>query len=202
MPSTTEALTILIFLLPGFLTQRVVDALTVRRAISDTELIVEALVFALLDYFLYALLSLRVLLPPLSNLVLQNGALNVSSSSVAGVAVLVSAAVLLGVAQSVIVNRGWFYTLSQKIGLTAKTSAVDVWHDTFAIYRAKWVRVHLQSGVRIVGWPMFYSESSDRQELFLAESYVQKPDGSQYQIEGPGILIPTNAAIQMIELLN
>lgn len=73
MPSTNQALTILIFLLPGFLTQRVVDALTVRRAISDTALIVEALVFALLDYFLYALLGLWTSLPPLSNLVLQPG---------------------------------------------------------------------------------------------------------------------------------
>lgn len=116
-------------------------------------------------------------------------------------AVLVSAALLLGVAQSVIVNRGWFYAISQSLRLTAKTGAVGVWHDTFQTYRAKWVRVHLQSGVRIVGWPMFYSESSDPQELFLAAAYVQKPDGSEYEIDGLGRLIPTNAAIQMVELL-
>ena len=201
MPSTNEALTILIFLLPGFLTQRLVDALTVRRAISDTALVVEALVFALLDYFLYGLLGLWASLPPLSNLASPYGPISLSSKSIAGLAILVSGAAVLGLAQSLIMNRGWFYTLARKMRLTAKTGAVGAWYDTFDAFRGSWVRVHLRSGAQIVGWPQFYSESSNPQEIFLADSYVQRPDGTLFDVAGPGVLVPANAVIEMIELL-
>ncbi|HUY28323.1 MAG TPA: DUF6338 family protein [Candidatus Binataceae bacterium] len=201
MPETNGALTIVIFLLPGFLTQRLVDALTVRHAVSDTALIVEALMFALIDYFLYGLLAVLGALPPLSNLVMAGGAMVASLSAVIGLAVLVAGAVVLGLGWSFIANRGWFYAFSRWIGITTKTGAVGAWLDTFEAFRGAWVRVHLQSGVEIVGWPKFYSEGSNPQEIFLAESYFERPDGTVFNVDGPGILIPANAAIEMIELL-
>ncbi len=57
MLETHEALTVLIFLLPGFLSERLADAITVRPPRSAAMEVVEALIFSLLIYLVYSIVG-------------------------------------------------------------------------------------------------------------------------------------------------
>lgn len=54
---TLEALQILVFLLPGFVSAVILGALVVRRERNELRTIIEALVFSMLVYTCYSLVS-------------------------------------------------------------------------------------------------------------------------------------------------
>lgn len=201
MLETHEALTVLIFLLPGFLSERLADALTIRPQRSAAMEVVEALIFSLLIYLLYSIVGFVVGLPPIVSLVGAVGTITASGRSIWGVAVLVAGALVLAAAQSVVINFGWFDWFAYKTGLTNRLTTRSVWLDTFNRFQGVWIRVHLESGERIVGWPRFYSEDTSTPELFLADSYIEGTNGAVTDIDGPGILLTPAAKIAMIELL-
>lgn len=200
MLETHEALTVLIFLLPGFLSERLADAITVRPPRSAAMEVVEALIFSLLIYLVYSIVGFVVGLPPIVSLVGSAGMIAVSGQSIWGVAVLVVGALVFAAAQAVIVNYEWFDWFAYKAGLTKRLTTRSVWLDTFGTFRGVWIRVHLESGEKIVGWPRFYSENTSEPELFLADSYIERT-GTVTYIDGPGILLTPTAKIAMIELL-
>lgn len=114
---------------------------------------------------------------------------------------LLAGALVVAAAQAVIVNYEWFDWFAYKAGLTKRLTTRSVWLDTFGTFRGVWIRVHLESGEKIVGWPRFYSENTSEPELFLAESYIERTTGTVSYIDGPGILLTPTAKIVMIELL-
>ena len=201
MLETHEALTVLIFLLPGFLSERLADAITVRPPRSAAMEVVEALVFSLLIYLVYSIVGFVVGLPPIVSLVGSADMIAVSGPSIWGIAVLVAGALVFAAAQAVIVNYEWFDWFAYKAGLTKRLTTRSVWLDAFGTFRGVWIRVHLESGEKIVGWPRFYSENTSEPELFLADSYIERTTGSVTYIDGPGILLTPTARIAMIELL-
>lgn len=58
MSTTIVAFNILIFLLPGFVIQRMIEALTVSPKRSDPSKIIDALSFSLINYVIYSFISL------------------------------------------------------------------------------------------------------------------------------------------------
>ncbi|MFZ1890302.1 MAG: DUF6338 family protein [Candidatus Binataceae bacterium] len=201
MLETHEALTVLIFLLPGFLSERLADALTIRPQRSAAMEVVEALIFSLLVYLLYSIVGFVVGLPPIVSLVGAIGTITASGQSIWGVAVLVIGALVLAAAQAIVVNYEWFDWFAYNTGLTKRLTTWSVWLDTFGTFRGVWIRVHLENGDRIVGWPRFYSENTAEPELFLADSYIEGTNGAVTNVDGPGILLTPTAKIAMIELL-
>jgi hypothetical protein len=201
MLETHEALTVLIFLLPGFLSERLADAITVRPPRSAAIEVVEALIFSLLIYLVYSIVGFMVGLPPIVSLVGSADMIAVSGSSIWGIAVLVVGALVFAAAQAIIVNYEWFDWFAYRAGLTKRLTTRSVWLDTFGTFRGVWIRVHLESGEKIVGWRRFYSENTSEPELFLADSYIERTTGAVTYIDGPGILLTPAAKIAMIELL-
>jgi hypothetical protein len=202
MPTTVVALNLLIFLLPGFLIQRIVESLSVTGKISDTIRVVDALAFSLVNYLLYSILALPFGLRPIPLTLGQDGQLQFTGRDVSGFIILFSIAVFIGLLYAKSLNAGWHYRiLRDRLDLTRKTGRVDLWHDIFSDYRGRWVEAHLKDGTRILGWPDYYSDDPDKRELFLAEAVVTKPDGTTYEVAGPGILLTEKSEIERIEIL-
>jgi hypothetical protein len=174
MLETHEALTVLIFLLPGFLSERLADAITVRPPRSAAMEVAEALIFSLLIYLVYSIVGFVVGLPPIVSLVGSASMIAVSGQSIWGIAVLVVGALVFAAAQAVIVNYEWFDWFAYKSRLTKRLTTRSVWLDAFGTFRGVWIRVHLENGEKIVGWPQFYSENTSEPELFLADSYSRE----------------------------
>lgn len=202
MPTTVAALNVLIFLLPGFLIQRIIEGLAVTGKPTETTRVIDALAFSLVNYLLYSLLALPLSLKPIPLTLTPDGQLQFTGRDALGFLILFAIAVFIGLGFAKSLNEGWHYKiLRDKLHLTRKTGRVDVWYDIFSDFRGRWIQVYLKDGTRILGWPDYYSDSPDKRELFLVEAVVTRPDGTIYEVTGPGILLTEKAEIERIEIL-
>lgn len=202
MPTTVAALNILIFLLPGFLIQRIVEGLSVTGKLTETTRVIDALAFSLVNYLLYSLLAYPLSLKPTPLTLTQAGELQFTGRDALGFLILFAIAVFIGLAFAKSLNTGWHYRiLRDKFDLTRKTGRVDLWHDVFSDFRRQWIQIYLKDGTQIIGWPDYYSDNPEKRELFLAEAVITKPDGKINEVAGPGILLTEKAEIERIEIL-
>ncbi len=213
MPETVAAINVLIFLLPGFVSQKVVEWLSAHGSSGDTEKIRDALIFSLVNYVLYTILAfvghhLRFTwspFPPLPAvpLILSNeGMLAIHGQQVEALTTLVAISIISGAALAKALEAGWIFTAFRKLRLTNKNSELDVWYDVFRDFRGNWVRVCFKDGTKIIGWPYYFSDDPDKRELFLADPLVQQATGEYGELDGPGILIENIAEVLRIEVLN
>jgi len=212
VPETVAALNVLIFLLPGFISQKMTEWLTAFGKSGDTQMIRDALIFSLLNYLIYAALALAshtIILvaspfPPLPAIPLVisgKGALIMHAQQVEAMAMLVIISILTGAAVSKAMESGWLFLIFRKLRLTNKQSNVDVWYDVFHEFPGRWLRVCFKDGHKVTGWPYFFSDPGKR-EVFLADALIEQPNGDFGELEGPGVLIPNMGEVLRIEVID
>jgi hypothetical protein len=213
VPGTVAALNVLIFLLPGFISQKMTEWLASNGKSGDTEMIRDALIFSLINYLLYSILAFGshhvtwALSPfpplPVVPLVIKDeGMLRMHAQQVEAMAVLVMVSVISGSALARALESGWLFASFRKLRLTTKNSQFDVWYDVFSGFRGKWLRVCFKDGHKIIGWPYYFSADPDKRELFLADALIEQPNGESGELEGPGILIENMDEVLRIEVIN
>jgi Family of unknown function (DUF6338) len=164
MPETVTAINVLLFLLPGFVSQKMVEWLAAHGRSADTETIRGALIFSLVNYVVYAILAFaghRLTLtwspfPPLPAvpLVLSGGGtLAIHAQQVEALTTLVAVSVATGTALAQALENGWLFGLFRRLKLTRKNSELDVWYDVFQEFQGYWLRVCFKDGSKVIGWP-------------------------------------------------
>jgi len=201
MPTTVAALNILVFLLPGFLSDRIIVSLNAPRERSDLMLVIDALVFAFVDYVLYSVAAAHLKLSAIPIQIPANAAEFLPGQS-ASLGLLLATAIAVGLMWAKISDAGWLYKLLKYLGVTRVTGRVDVWHDIFTDFTGYWLQVRLKDGTRITGWPDYFSDNPGKREVFLRKALIESPDGRDYNLQGPGVLLTERAEIERIEILN
>ena len=154
MPETVAAINILIFLLPGFVSQKMVEWLTAHGRSGETEMVRDALIFSLLNYLFYAIVAFISHhltfawspFPPLPAvpLILSNEGLPaMHAQQVEALATLVTISIVSGTSLARALENGLFRGF-RELRLTNKNSELDVWYDVFKDFRGYWVRVCFQ----------------------------------------------------------
>jgi Family of unknown function (DUF6338) len=214
MPESQAALNVLLFLLPGFVSQWVQEYLSAHRSSSDVATVRNALIFALVNYLFYSILVLlsHVLIlhgspfPTLPSTptiyVSAGGQLDLHARQVEGLFALLFVSLVTGGTSAKFSEGPWLHKKLQVFRLTRKNSQLDVWYDTFSEFRGYWCRVCFKDGGKVTGWVYFFSDDPEKRELFLAEAYVEYPDGKSGELEGPGVLIPHADEIVWIEVID
>lgn len=212
MPETVAAINILLFLLPGFVSQKMVEWLTAHGRSGETVMIRDALIFSLFNYLFYSMLAfaghLRFTwspLPPLPAVPLilsTEGMLAMHAQQVEALAALVMISVTSGSVLAKALENGWLFMAFRKLRLTNKNSELDVWYDVFKDFRSNWLRVCYRDGSKIIGWPYYFSDDPNKRELFLADALVEQANGEYGELDGPGILIENMAEVLRIEVIN
>ena len=201
MPTSLTALNILLLLLPGFLSDRITDNLTPPKKRSDAVRVIDSLVFAFVDYVFYGVGSVWLKVPASPVQLPANGPISLRVQDAQGLALLLGISVLVAILWSGVSNSGKLYSVLNRLRLTAMTGRTDVWHDIFLNYRGYWFQIRLKDGTVITGWPEFYSDDPERREIFLRDAIVEAPDGSDYEVKGPGVLLTEKIEIERIEIL-
>jgi hypothetical protein len=214
MPESQAALNVLLFLLPGFVSQWVQEYLAAHRLSSDVATVRDALIFALVNYLFYSVLVLSSHLlilsgsyfPTLPSMptiyVSAGGELDLHARQVEGLVALLLVSLVTGGTTAKFSEGPWLHKKLQVLRLTRKNSQLDVWYDTFSEFRGHWCRVCFKDGGKVTGWVYFFSDDPEKRELFLAEAYVEYPDGKSGELEGPGVLIPHAGEITWIEVID
>jgi uncharacterized protein DUF6338 len=213
LPETVAAINVLIFLLPGFISQKMTEWLTAHGKSGETEMIRDALIFSLINYLIYTVFAFSShhltfayspfpSLPAVPLVLSDTGTLEMRAEQVEAMAALVAISIASGIALAKSLESGWLFGAFRKWGLTKKNSEMDVWYDVFNEFRGNWLRVCFKDGYKIIGWAYFFSDDPNKRELFLAEASVEQPNGELGELEGPGILIENMAEVVRIEVIN
>lgn len=196
MPEKVEALAILFVLLPGFLCAYIAQSLAVRRQQSDTEKVIEALIFSLILYL--------ITLPhfgftmPLHWQAGVNGTFQIVANYHHLLALFVLS-VVLGTIYAANINHDWLMSLMRWANVTERTARTSIWNDAFQEISG-WVQVGFEDGTQIRGWVRYYSDESGDYSLFL-ERAAWIDGEEREEIEGPGILLTAAAKIKTITFL-
>lgn len=201
VPSTLTALNIFVFLLPGFLSDRISVSLNAPRQRSELLVVTDALVFTFVDYVLYNLAAAYLELPAIPVSLKWVGP-QPRLAEPGGLGLLLLIAVVVGLVWAKLSGTGWLYNVLGWLRITRVTGRGDVWQDVFTDFTGHWFQVRLRDGTRITGWPKYSSDDPARRELFLAEAVIESPSGHGYDLKGPGVLLTERAEIERIEILS
>ena len=195
MPSGTEAFAILLVLLPGFVSAKIVDACCARTKRGDLERIVEALIFAFFIYIPYALIFHGQL--PLEWTHGDRGNFTVQIRP-GHLALLGACAIVLALFWSWMVAQDSMHSLLRRLHLTQRTSRISVWSDIFHQLGGT-VEVTLGDGRTVIGWLKCYSDDAEESTLFVENAHWVGENSVLVPIDGPGILLTKECKIQFIQ---
>jgi hypothetical protein len=203
MPGTTEALGVLLLLLPGFSCAYLVQRLAVRPKQTELDKAIEALLFS---FFLYLATApfFSYSLPLSWQKKTAEGTEQYSFQlNWPYMAVLAALALALGILYSANLNHDWLLRLLRKLRITQRTARSSIWNDAFQDIPGTFVLVQLSDGRSLIGFVRYYSDEQDDASLFLEDAaWIVDQKGTQSPIDGPGILLTKQAGIESVSFLN
>jgi hypothetical protein len=201
MPQGLQAFAVLLVLLPGFLSSRIVQMLCARPKQTELDKIVEALLFSFFTYLLFAL-TLSPELPLSWSAKVDQGTTHYFLEIHRWrLALLTAYAGVLGLAWAWLINHDALLRWLRKGGLTQRSSRSTVWNDIFHILRGT-VQIQLKDGRMVRGWLRCYSDEPEDSSFFLeAVSWVDE-NGTLYPASGPGTLFTKEAGVQFVAFLD
>ncbi len=200
------SLVLFLYLLPGFLGGVVYEAVAEARSRTTFERLLIALVLTLLATMTSNWVFSTPLFPSVR--ITPESSFDFVLSAFIGRNLVLASAIstALGLLAAFVQNTGWLYAALRRLRITNRSGRIDVWHEIFSKHREIWIQVRLRDGRRLVGWPEYYSEDSQRREVFLAEAiwFIPQVDGTYRppEIDGPGVYLTDWSAIEALELLD
>ena len=188
--ASSEVVTILTFLLPGFVATAIFHSLTAHPKPNEFDRIVQALIFT-------TIVQAIVKGVPLVG-------------SLAGVAPLwtgeseIVVAVLVAVAVAVVAvyasNHDTLLRFLRWIGLTRETSYPSEWYSAFARNPDCYVVLHLKGERRLYGWPEEWPSRPDQGHFRMAEAEWLTEEGRQ-PITGVSVILVPGDEVEVVEFL-
>lgn len=197
MSVSAETLSVLVFLIPGFFSSLILNALVVRPSPSNLRYLIEGLIFSFFTYIIVFVwtdvwpVSLRP--ETVDDTVFFVVDFNAGVLwQVAGLSVVLP--VLLGFS----ITHDCHMEVLRWLNLTNLTARQNVWLDVFSNHGDRLIIVELADGRRVIGWPMYYSDNNDDQSLYLRQAAWVIGDGKYTRIPGHGLFIVKRDYIKTI----
>ncbi|SRR6266496_9430 len=172
MGLSTDALTVLLVLLPGFVCAKLIRWLCPRPQQTEMEKVVDALLYSFIVYVIFVLIF---------------GVPEKISRS--HVAALVTISFVLAALVSLFLTNDFAGGLVRWCRLTHRTTRPSIWHDVFHKYSG-YVLVELGDSRLVFGWVEFYSDFPNPPTLFLKDAcWIDHATGKRNQIAGAGLLV-------------
>lgn len=201
MPQGLEALAVLLLLLPGFFSAKIVQMLCARPKQTELDKIIEALLFSFFTYLLFAV-TLGPMLPLFwSPTVNQGGTRYVMEIDRARLALLTAYSLILGFAWGWITNHDALLKWLRWSGFTQRSSRTSVWNDIFHTLGGT-VQIGLKDGRMAQGWLRCYSDEAEDSTFFLEAAAWIDESGKVYPVRGPGVLFTKQCDIQFVIFLS
>jgi hypothetical protein len=202
MPGTTEALGVLLLLLPGFSCAYLVQRLALRPKQTELDKVIEALLFSFILYLVAAPFfnySLPLLWQKRAAGGTEQYTFQLNGQYLAVLAVL---ALAFGILYSASLNHDWLLRFLRKLRITQRTARNSIWNDAFQDIPSSFVLVQLSRDRTVIGYLRYYSDEQDDASLFLEDAaWIVDNEGTQEPIDGPGILLTKQSGIESVSFL-
>ncbi len=196
---TFEALQILIFLIPGFISAILLDKILGReKKERDLAIFVEALILSFLIYVAYSLFY------DSSPIYFDENKKATAVNSWWALGLLLLCSVLLPVLLGYLNHFELYMKLFRKMRITRLTGGRDTWGDVFSRkYRS--ININFEDGRRLHGWAELASETHEKPLIYLTHpQWIVKQDDKWVFVPINGVdgyLITPVAPIKYIEFL-
>jgi len=190
MPVSQQIISLLQYLLPGFLAAWVFYGLTSYAKPSNFERVIQALIFTLFiqvtvhvgDYFLPEHGWVEKALP-------------------------FFVAIVWGITFTVFANNDWLHKpLRRARFFTTQTSYQSEWVQSFEGYDVGYIVLHLKDGRRLIGWPEIWPANPDKGHLLLEDAAWVQGEGDAdvkvIELEGVRGILVDAGHVSMIEFIS
>ena len=189
MPVSQQVISLLQYLLPGFLAAWIFYGLASYTKPSQFERVIQALIFTLfIQVFVFVI---GEFLP---------------THDWVGQLLPFLAAVALGIVFTVLANNDWAHKAFRKIRITTKTSYQSNWIQSFEGYGATWVVLHFQDGKRLIGWPEIWPTKPDSGHFLLKQAAWIRGDSGRdadiIELEGVRGILVDASRVHMVEFIS
>lgn len=175
----SELISLLRYLLPGFLAAWVFLGLTAHEKSSQFERIIQAFIFTLFVQFLIAVISM---------LKIDKFAYfeNLAPESQKDI-ISVICAIIIGLLFSLLANKDWLHSILRKAKITGQTSYPSEWFGAFNTRQKSYVVLHLHDKRRIYGWPHEWPRSSENGHFYVVQASWLVGNGKEHYLENDGV---------------
>lgn len=192
-------LRIILIFLPGLISFMITEQLTVHKETQTYRFFIYSLMLGFLCYLIYYLISLKVFLNSSFYFIqsLSNNQLPLNFWEIFWATML---SIPLGFLVSFFINKKILHKIAKKIGASKKFGDLDVWSYIMNSQMPEWVVVRdKENNLMYEGWVHAFSESTERDELFLKDVRVFTNDTAQELYEVPALYLPRNRDNLIIE---
>ncbi len=181
-----EVVSVLVFLLPGFVAATIFFSLTSNPKPREFERVIQALIFTLIGQAIIAA-GLLIGVPPLDR----------------GWELLVPVliAVAIGLIAAGVSNHDLAHRVLRYMGFTKETSYPSEWYSAFARNPDCYVVLHLKGERRLYGWPEEWPSHSDQGHFRIAEG-EWLIDDDRRPATGVSAIVAPASEVEMVEFLH
>ncbi len=192
-------LRILLIFLPGLISFIIIEQLTVHRETKPYRFFIYSLILGFLCYLLYYIISLKVFfnmnfyfVQSLSNNKLPLNFWEIFFSTLLSIP--------MGFIVSLFINKKVLHKLAKKLKVSNKFGEIDVWSYIMNAQMPEWVVVRdIENDLMYEGWIQAFSDSTERDELFLRDVRVFTNKTAKELYEVPALYLPKNRKNLTIE---
>jgi len=200
------ALKIILLFLPGIVSLLIIDNLTNHKEYKLYEKAIYSLVYGFICYYLYYLLliiyrfwfKVEIYFSFFNALTNNESVLDFNEI---GYATIIS--IFVGFIFSAFVNYKIVNKIARKLKITKKYSEVDVWSYLMNSDKTEWVVIRdIKNDLMYEGWVRAFSESTEKDEIFLCDVKVFRNSIDKELYDIPGLYLPTKREDLIIEFPN
>ncbi len=188
--ATSEVVTVLTFLLPGFVGAAVFYALTSHPRPGEFDRVVQALVFTTVAQAMAWAAQWIVSLRWPGYEWPAGLELSVATASAVSMALLAA----------YVANHDTTHRLLRYIGATRETSYPSEWYSAFAEYPDCYIVLHLRGNRRLYGWPEEWPSRAQEGHFRIAEA-EWLGDGQQGDMTETVVVLVPAAEVEMVQFL-
>lgn len=189
---STELVTLLQFLLPGFITAWIFYAFTSYKKPEQFERVVQALVFT---FVIQTIFELFKFLSIKAGAYYSLGPWKVELES----SLRALIAIMLGLMICFYANNDKLHNLLRKLSITKETSYPSEWHGEFA-KRVTYVVLNLKNGRRLYGWPREWPADATSGHFSIEQPSWLMADG-EAPISGVESLVIAASEVEYVEFM-
>ena len=185
-----EVVSVLTFLLPGFVAAAIFYSLTSHPKPGAFDRVIQALIFTVVGQAITAIL--------LSNVAIEE---NTDWIKNRDLILSILAAVFLALTVAYISNRDTVHKVLRYFGFTKETSYPSEWYSAFSRHAGCYVVLHLEGQRRLYGWPEEWPSRPDEGHFRIAEA-EWLDDDQRIPVTGVSAILIPACAVEMVEFLS
>ena len=190
---SSEVVSTIYYLMPGFLAAWVFYTLTAHRKTSPFKRVVEALIFTVVVQAVTVVVRWVLLfLGPIVHI----GSWTEESTLVWSVLL----ALVIGLLVAWLANGDHLHARLRKWSITARTSFPSQWYSVF-IREKRWVILHLDGGRRLLGWPEEWPDHSDTGHFVVDQPEWLLDDGRRAPLHRVERMLVPASEVELVEFL-